>query len=222
MENLKKKLISSNFEILEDYTIYSNEIELKEETPLNFKEKGNSLIIRDKKNSEMKLNIDSEKKEPSKIITRKKEEKNVINIPERFTAAPGINLMGTCKNEKCVEYEKIVINHIEQPILDLTDKGGIMKCPICQSCTKCDNVVFYHCYYNIYGEKLINNFEKKKFGEKIEDFVHTYIYENNFVFINGKSYQVENTGKKNFHNFFCNDSSIDYIELVFQVKTFDV
>ena len=138
---------------------------------------------------------------------------------------PGLNFIGVCPNEKCNAYNKTVFNCVNASSFcynfDYIESGGLMKCPECNNQFKSDNICFYQCYYNFYGEKKNTNKKLEEFGKKISDFENIDINDDNTVNINGESYHINKTIPNNIDYFYSEDNEkVLFTELIFQIKKF--
>lgn len=75
---------------------------------------------------------------------------------------PGLNLLGICKNKKCIAYKKEVIyttlerSQIPEEgfIFDMLESSNKIKCPMCNKIFLPNTCGFYKCEYQFIGEKL--------------------------------------------------------------------
>ena len=144
-------------------------------------------------------------------------------IPEWRIVFPGINLWGECNNNKCEAFSSPVAYFVESKEFNLTNNKFI-RCPMCNKEIECLNISFFNCYYNYYGKKINKNNKDLKieeFGKRIENFNNIDIPNDNIININNEKYEIKKTeiGECDYY-FDYNDSNIQFLEIIFQVREF--
>ena len=73
------------------------------------------------------------------------------------TVTNGMNLLGICKNKKCVAYKQEVIYQFGYGTFDLINDIENIVCPSCECLFPIDTCAFLYCKYNYIGKKFENN-----------------------------------------------------------------
>jgi hypothetical protein len=223
INNLRMKIkeefpkLSGNFLIIKDDKV------LNDNSNLKFND-NDFITIRDDKNNEANIpvsfiDITNEKNKVNQEVEKDDNE----GIDKWRTVMPGLNFVGVCPNDKCNAYNKTVYNCVNASSFcynfDFIESSGLMKCPECNYQFKSDNICFYQCYYNFYGEKIKKNKTLEEFGKEISDFENIDINDDNTVNINGESYHIYKTKPDNIDYFYSEENEkVMFIKLIFQIK----
>lgn len=69
----------------------------------------------------------------------------------------GLNLFGTCQNERCIAYDKLVTFHIGMGVFSLMDLLNNTKCIPCRRSVKISKVSLTNCFWKVEGNYYDSN-----------------------------------------------------------------
>ena len=214
---LIKKIKSTGIELPKKAQLIINDSELKSDEETYKFNDNDTLTIRESKNLEgFGFNLEEIKED--KFIQEKVTDDP--KIPKWLTVKPGLNLVGICTNKNCEAYDKDVMYHIDSNKYDLCENNGLMKCPICGFQFAYKNICLYHCYYNFYGKKCVDE-RVENFGKEIKDFDNCIIDDDDTVDVDGEKYKIYKTNPHESKIMLLEGKEVTYIKLFFQIRFFD-
>ena len=83
-----------------------------------------------------------------------------------------MNLLGTCKNKKCLAYHKEVVHMFGYGTFDINNDNEDIVCPSCENLLPVNTCAFLYCNYSYIGKRIGDNDIVEKveyFGKNIKD-----------------------------------------------------